>query len=153
MDEPVGAYHGGAVAAPVFAEIAEQILPDLGIVPDIELKAAPGDLVANSARTSAAVVKWREQQEEGEAARKATLPKVEQQDARGSEIVYAAATRNAILMPDLRGQSVRDATRTCAQLGLQIEARGEGRVRRQSPSPGAEIGPRQSVYIEFERVD
>ena len=29
IDEPQGAYHGGDVAAPVFREIAEQILPDL----------------------------------------------------------------------------------------------------------------------------
>ena len=29
IDEPGGAYHGGDVAAPVFRQIAEQILPDM----------------------------------------------------------------------------------------------------------------------------
>src|SRR5438270_7167392 len=38
IDEPQGAYHGGDVAAPVFREIAEQILPELNVVPDVEAK-------------------------------------------------------------------------------------------------------------------
>ncbi len=45
VDEPGGAYHGGDVAAPIFREVAEQILPILGVMPDIETKSAP-DLVA-----------------------------------------------------------------------------------------------------------
>ena len=38
IDEPVGAYHGGEVAAPVFREIADQILPYLNVRPDDEMK-------------------------------------------------------------------------------------------------------------------
>lgn len=34
LDEPVGAHQGGAVAAPVFSEIAEKVLPELNIAPD-----------------------------------------------------------------------------------------------------------------------
>src|ERR1041385_8108255 len=45
IDEPTGAYHGGDVAAPVFREIAENILPILGVEPDIETKSTP-ELVA-----------------------------------------------------------------------------------------------------------
>src|ERR671938_687710 len=41
IDEPAGAYHGGDVAAPVFREIAEQILPELNVEPDTELKNSP----------------------------------------------------------------------------------------------------------------
>ena len=41
IDEPAGAYHGGDVAAPVFREIAELVLPNLGICPDTEIKATP----------------------------------------------------------------------------------------------------------------
>lgn len=38
MDEPKGASRsGGAVAAPVFKEIAENILPELGVTPDAEI--------------------------------------------------------------------------------------------------------------------
>lgn len=42
MDEPaVGARDGGTVSAPVFKAIAEQILPELNIVPDANIKQAP----------------------------------------------------------------------------------------------------------------
>lgn len=38
LDEPVGAHQGGAVASPVFRELAEKILPELNIAPDIDNK-------------------------------------------------------------------------------------------------------------------
>ncbi|HEX5708393.1 MAG TPA: penicillin-binding protein 2, partial [Pyrinomonadaceae bacterium] len=38
IDEPVGAYHGGDVAAPVFRDIAENVLPYLNVEPDAEIK-------------------------------------------------------------------------------------------------------------------
>jgi cell division protein FtsI (penicillin-binding protein 3) len=36
LDEPQGAHTGGEVAAPVFGEIAEKVLPELNIAPDID---------------------------------------------------------------------------------------------------------------------
>ena len=56
-------------------------------------------------------------------------------------------------MPDLRGRSVRDAARVCAQLGLQLEARGEGRALRQDPAAGTEIEAGQVIRIDFGRSD
>ncbi|HET6670038.1 MAG TPA: PASTA domain-containing protein [Pyrinomonadaceae bacterium] len=55
-------------------------------------------------------------------------------------------------MPDLSGRSVRDAARTCARLGLKLEARGEGRATSQNPAPGAELNSGQVVYIDFARA-
>ena len=57
-----------------------------------------------------------------------------------------------MLMPDLRGRSVRDVARTCAQLGLQVEARGEGRVFKQSPAAGSEVSTGQTIYVDFGRL-
>jgi beta-lactam-binding protein with PASTA domain len=93
----------------------------------------------------------REEQARVEETRQATLPKVAGRDERGAEIVYAIATSRAILMPDFRGRSVRDVARACAQLGLQVEAHGEGRAMRQSPSQGTEIESGQVVYLDFAR--
>src|SRR5882724_12113241 len=45
IDEPAGAYHGGDVAAPVFREIAEQVLPDMDVMPDTDFK-NPTELIA-----------------------------------------------------------------------------------------------------------
>jgi cell division protein FtsI (penicillin-binding protein 3) len=148
--EPAGAYHGGDVAAPVFREVAEQILPGLGVMPDIQTQSAP-DLVAQANDNPERAAKLRDEQMQAEQQRRATLPTVDSNGGRGGEVVYAVATKNAMLMPDLRGRSVRDVARTCAQLGLQVEARGEGKVLKQNPSAGTEVSTGQLVYVDFGR--
>lgn len=149
IDEPLGAYHGGEVAAPVFREIAEQILPELSVTPDVDTKAGPA-LIAEASKPSPQLAK--EAQRETEQ-REATLPRVAARNFSGqaSEVVFALATKNAALMPDLRGQSVRDVARMCAQLGLRLEARGEGHATRQSPEAGSEIDSGQLVRVDFSR--
>src|SRR5947208_13847563 len=51
IDEPQGPYHGGDVAAPVFREIAEEILPDLSVTPDVQVK-EDAILIARAAQPS-----------------------------------------------------------------------------------------------------
>jgi penicillin-binding protein 2 len=149
IDEPQGAYHGGDVAAPVFREIAEQILPDLSVSPDTQIKPGP-EAIAQS--FSPAPQKLRDEQTQT-AAREATMPQVAARSFSGQtkEVVFAVATKRAALMPDLRGQSVRDVARTCQQLGLRLEARGEGHAMRQTPEPGAEVDPGLVVRVDFGR--
>jgi beta-lactam-binding protein with PASTA domain len=85
-----------------------------------------------------------------EQTRESTMPSVAARDNKGGEIVYAVAASSAILMPDLRGRSVRDAARACARLGMQVEARGEGgRVVGQTPQAGTELRAGQVIYIDF----
>jgi cell division protein FtsI (penicillin-binding protein 3) len=149
IDEPQGSYHGGDVAAPVFREIAEQILPDLNITPDVEMK--PGrQMIAQVSQPSPQSLKAAQLQSEE---REATLPRVAARNFRGqaSEVVFAVATKRGALMPDLRGQSVRDVARMCAQLGLRLEAHGDGYAQRQIPEPGAELDSGQVVRVEFGR--
>ena len=151
IDEPQGSYHGGDIAAPVFREIAEQILPDLSVPPDVEIK--PGtETIAQTSRPSPQQVKEDQAQTE---AREATLPKVAARTFSGQtkEVVFAVATKRAALMPDLRGQSVRDVARMCQQLGLRLEARGEGHAMRQAPEPGAEVDPGRVVRVDFGRAN
>ncbi|HEV8188467.1 MAG TPA: penicillin-binding transpeptidase domain-containing protein [Pyrinomonadaceae bacterium] len=151
IDEPAGAYHGGDVAAPVFREVAEQVLPTLNVMPDIETKSDP-DLIAQANTNPERAEKIKEEQAQSEEQRKATMPTVDSNGGRSGEVVYAAATKKAMLMPDLRGRSVRDVARACAQLGLQVEARGEGRVTKQNPSAGTEVSTGQLVYVDFGRL-
>jgi cell division protein FtsI/penicillin-binding protein 2 len=154
IDEPGGAYHGGDVAAPVFRQIAEQILPEMGVIPDTDFKSP--ELVAQATQTPAQISKLRkdekrrDQENREQESRAATMPRVTARDNKGGEIVYAAATTSAIVMPDLRGRSVRDVARTCAQLGMQVEAHGDGgRVVGQTPQPGAELRQGQVIYVDF----
>src|SRR5947209_777887 len=135
LDEPVGAHQGGAVAATVFSDIADQILPYLDVMPDNapDAKAPAGQLAANTAgamKASAQAAADAAKGHESGAVETVRLPEVETGTTRGgeiSEVVYAPAGERALLMPDLRGRSVRDVARVCAQLGLELEARGEGR--------------------------
>ena len=160
IDEPAGAYHGGQVAAPVFRQIAEDVLPYLNVMRDAELKinATDGHPVAWSGdlpvpRRNARAV---EENEEESAAPETHLPEVAPRHDAGegvSEVVYAVAGDRTLLMPDLRGQSVRDAARVCAQLGLELEARGEGRALSQFPAVGETVRSGQTVRINFGRSD
>ncbi|HEX8722384.1 MAG TPA: penicillin-binding protein [Pyrinomonadaceae bacterium] len=159
LDEPVGLHQGGQVAAPVFSEIANQVLPYLDVMPDQEpepgtpagqLAAAPARPPAPPTATSGGAAG----EHEGDDAAAANLPVVAEQGAGGiAEVVYASARERALVMPDLRGRSVRDVARICEQLGLELEARGEGRALRQSPEVGAAVNSGQTVRIEFGRSD
>ncbi|MEA2173121.1 MAG: hypothetical protein QOD00_713 [Blastocatellia bacterium] len=157
IDEPKGSYHGGDVAAPVFREIAEQVLPDLNVAPDTELKDAPmHQQIALSPRAAEAMESAHAELQREAEERDATLPQVARKEDRGGmeEVVYAPATRRAVLMPNLRGRSVRDAVNICAALGLQLEAQGDGgRALRQRPEAGAEVHAGQVVEVDFGRKD
>ncbi|HEX7720759.1 MAG TPA: penicillin-binding protein, partial [Pyrinomonadaceae bacterium] len=150
IDEPRGSYHGGDIAAPVFREIAEQVLPELNITPDTEVKSAP-PMIAQLSKASPQQIKEDAAQIER---REETLPKMvaaKSFNGKTSEVVLAMATNRGALMPDLRGQSVRDALRLCAQLGLKLEARGDGFAMQQNPAAGTEVDVGQTVRVDFAR--
>jgi membrane peptidoglycan carboxypeptidase len=157
IDEAVGLHQGGQVAAPVFSSIANQVLPYLEVAPDQEPEAKPTATGQLAAATGAAPVQ--------PTATGAGSPAEDESGARGASglpvvagrgdgvVVYAAATERALLMPDLRGRSVREAARICERLGLELEARGEGRALRQNPEVGSAVASGQTVRIEFGRSD
>ena len=167
IDEPAGSYYGGTVAAPVFRQIAENVLPYLDVAPDTEFKTptdAGQNLALQTTPTEAEGTMHHAPQTSQtaqtspieQASPDAMLPRVEQRQ-RGAggvgEVVYAAAAERALLMPDIRGRSVREAQRICAQLGLELEAHGDGRAVGQSPAAGAHIEAGQTVRVEFGRSD
>jgi cell division protein FtsI (penicillin-binding protein 3) len=150
IDEPQGSYHGGDVAAPVFREIAEQVLPELNVTPDTEVKGLP-QTIAQVSKPSPQQAKQDSIQIER---RQETLPQVvaaKSFNGKAHEVVFAAAANRNPLMPDLHGQSVRDALRMCAQLGLKLEAHGDGFAAQQAPAAGTEIDPGQTVRVDFAR--
>src|SRR5438105_1841358 len=150
IDEPQGSIYGGDVAAPVFREIAEQVLPEMNVTPDTELKSAP-PLIAQISKASPQQGKEDAAQAAGreESLRKVVASK--SFNGQTNEVVFAMATNRGALMPDLRGQSVRDALRMCAQLGLKLEARGDGFATQQNPAAGTEVGVGQTVRVDFTR--
>jgi cell division protein FtsI (penicillin-binding protein 3) len=155
IDEPVGAYHGGDTAAPVFREIADMVLPYLDVTPDDEFRpgveqGAPRPVAQASAPLPATGGSPQAADGDESAGPSVVAPRVADGGA-GGEVIYAASVNRALLMPDLRGRSVRDVARICAQLGLELEARGEGRALSQSPAVGARLETGQVVRVEFGR--
>ncbi|HVF68107.1 MAG TPA: penicillin-binding transpeptidase domain-containing protein [Pyrinomonadaceae bacterium] len=161
MDDPEGAHQGGQVAAPVFSEIANQILPYLDVMPDTGPDAptpnAQGQLASNTTPARIAPAQApadASAEDKSVAVENSGLPEVAGGRAGGvGEVVYAPAAERALLMPNLRGRSVRDAAIICSRLGLELEARGDGRALRQSPEAGAAVAAGQTVRIEFGRSD
>lgn len=147
VDEPVGLHQGGTVAAPVFRDIAERILPLLGVAPDTQFDDG------KSLQTLIAKANDADDGFGNENIPEALAVKTDDNANDAGEVIYAASAERALLMPNLRGRSVRDAARICAQLGLQMEAQGEGRVVRQEPNNGAQIEIGQIVKIDFARND
>jgi cell division protein FtsI (penicillin-binding protein 3) len=138
IDEPKGAYYGGEVAAPVFRDIAERVLPVLGIAPDLQFNSVD-QFIARSNDISSE--NWNN--------RKKLLPTVVQSSTKAEEIVYAASNGKALIMPDLKGKSVRDVANICAQLGLQLKANGDGQAMSQMPTAGASVKAGQIVQVKF----
>jgi cell division protein FtsI (penicillin-binding protein 3) len=54
-------------------------------------------------------------------------------------------------VPSFIGKSLRAAIETAQEAGVQIDARGSGIAREQSPPPGSRIGPGMKVVVKFRR--
>jgi cell division protein FtsI (penicillin-binding protein 3) len=114
LDAPhAGGSSGGVVSAPIFKRIAESALRYLGVPPTIN--PAPPVLVAR-------------RDDSGPQPTAAVEPPVVNLVADGPGT-----------LPDLRGMSAREATRTLVKLGLTARLAGDGFVVAQDPQPGSPI--------------
>jgi len=125
IDEPQGRYHGGQVAAPVFAQIARQALEYLEVVPDKE-----NSLFADS--------------------RKETIspPPLAKQTDIYSGIRRRRQTQYKV-MPNLHGKSMRQVLRELSGSGLHVELKGSGFAVSQNPAVGKKIPPERICTVWF----
>jgi cell division protein FtsI (penicillin-binding protein 3) len=129
IDEPKGDKYGGLVAAPAFKEIAEQALPQLGVVPVHRVPIEVAD--AKPLPTAPAAVH-----------------SSEVEDDEPEEVFLAGA--NEAIVPNLAGLGARDAARALAEVELEPSLQGSGRTVTQVPSAGAVVprGTKVSVRLE-----
>ena len=124
IDEPRGEYHGGAVAAPVFARIARQVLLYRGIHPENEAPHRwPGERLARSI----------------DGVTGGGVPRALPRTAATTHAPDSEVARAAGRVPDFAGLSARQAVVRSATLGLAIGLHGQGFVARQSPPAGTPI--------------
>lgn len=163
VDEPHGQYYGGEVAAPVFRNIAQKTLRCLSILPDQELKPNQRNRKPGESSLATNVPNLSEDQFEpldsaSEMERSVSLevtepsmPAVltEAQDKlledNGSE------ETGAIMVPDLRGRSLRTAVSEVNKLGLSLSPHGSGFVIEQSPGPATRVYPGARIVVRLNR--
>jgi cell division protein FtsI (penicillin-binding protein 3) len=131
IDSPHGnGYTGGVVAAPVFKRIAEAAMRQLGIAPTVN--ALPPVLVA------------RHDSGAEQAIQRADAPPADVVDAAISPV-------EAGIMPDLRGQSAREALRTLTRIGAAARMTGQGVVVEQSPAAGEPLASGEVGVLRLSR--
>jgi cell division protein FtsI (penicillin-binding protein 3) len=129
LDTPRGAANqGGDVAAPLFARVAEAALRILAVPPD------------DAGRVLRAVATAPEN----------VSPAAYRPQAASSP-AETAFPEEPGLMPDLRGQSAREAAIAAARRGLVVELHGSGQVVAQTPEPGVEIEPGNTCVLTLGR--
>jgi cell division protein FtsI (penicillin-binding protein 3) len=144
VDEPHHGFHGGEIAAPVFARIALPALQYLGVMPE------DGGVVLDRGAEIQASLRGLESLPSlprGALSRRSAQRGRGAQAARFVPLAASAPRRRAAgnseevsEMPDLSGRSLREATVLLAQIGLSPRIAGRGAlVGSQTPAPGAEI--------------
>lgn len=153
LDSPPGLYHGGEVAAPVFRNVAEQVLAYLNVPPDRpflpataprQQRAAVRDFIpqllegaywtpaiANSTSAFTPLREWGPYEASNGAAR-------------------VILTRDeSVEVPNLLGKSVRTVVEECSRAGLEVVLVGSGVALEQTPPPGTRLPRRSKLRVKF----
>jgi len=158
MDEPQGGHLGGAVAAPIFKEIAEQSLRYLHVPPTAPIAAKAGEAKASDVKAKGAAAPAAkavaDADEVGGEAPATDLPLDD--DALGDDPALAEkwdevagaeggrserAPAERVIVPDFVGLSLGQAIHAARKSGVELafddpEGRATGVALRQRPAPG-----------------
>jgi cell division protein FtsI (penicillin-binding protein 3) len=176
LDSPVGQYHGGQVAAPVFVPVVTEALRFRDVPPSLPLPPAeapsplvPDEFLADFTRDPVEDLSAGEPPPTGMPADRLTIvvaagmpvrsPRTETADASatpGSMGATRAAEKVNLLVaasvvPDFDGRTVREVAAQSSALGFQLQVQGSGSARRQWPEAGTPVYRGQQVRVEFRR--
>ncbi|MDF2928038.1 stage V sporulation protein D [Anaerospora sp.] len=166
IDEPVGLYYGGQIAAPVFGAVMKDVLPYIKLTPQIQVAAKDGKemhtevpQVINLPVSEASKLL----QKAGltvrleEAGERVTdqIPKPGSRVPKGTNVLlYTDNSRylsGEVTVPDCLGLSLTDAANVLTDVGLMINPAGTGNtIVRQEPPPGSKAMPGVSIHVFFE---
>lgn len=175
IDEPQGAYYGGQIAAPVFGQVMKDVLQYLKIPMQAEHALPPTnnnaagpkfdlkvELVVPSLINLEVAVAEKMAKDaglvlilEGQGARVVDqLPKPGSKVAGGTHVLaylepHFAQAQTLITVPDMRGKSLSQAGELLGQIGLIIEASGNGQAVSQEPGPGTKVSAGSVIRVQF----
>ena len=131
IDSPSnGQYYGGAVAAPVFKTIAEEVLRYLQIGQNLN---APLPVI---------VARWDTENQ---------VRPLEVGSSRSQEVEYKRARRGKEEMPDLHGLSARQVLKVLSLEGIWVRLVGDGFAIKQFPTAGAPLPKGVPGVVWFSR--
>lgn len=167
IDEPsAGLYYGGEVASPVAGEIFRETLRHLDYKPEMAEEDRGIDVIVPEIRDMTV-------REAKALLEEHTLEMVlETQSALGEEAViidlfpkpgttvpqtshiitytgYEAEATGLVLVPDLRGKTIREVNTIVSNRDLQLKITGSGLAVEQSPSPGTLLEPDSLINVRF----
>jgi len=147
LDSPEGPYHGGQVGGPVFKRIAEQVMAYLDVPQDIP---APWEVetAKNPRPEPMGIARETSGADHIEPDVEATTAK---SNSQASASTVALSVEEAVVVPNILGQTVRAATEMCSRSGLVPELIGSGLALEQSPQAGTRVLRGSRVEIRFGR--
>jgi cell division protein FtsI (penicillin-binding protein 3) len=136
VDEPIGAHHGGDVAAPVFKRVAEQVLRYMSVPPDVPLYAPQYKI-------------------KQEPERPAKPPVIEPPAAKYIVANFSPRSTDEswelgdITVPNFEGKSLRQVTEESLKAGLRLQSIGSGAAVQQMPPAGVSVRAGARVQVRF----
>jgi len=119
VDEPEAKKYGGLVAAPVFREVGAWSLNHLRVIPDVRMVRADELVESGNSRNS------------------------------GSSLHVEVSQEGPGLLPDFRGQTMREVLRGGRSLGVSVLVDGTGLAVAQKPEPGSPLSNVTQVSVSF----
>lgn len=167
IDEPVGIYYGGQIAAPVFGAAIRDIMEYLKVAPRLPENSDPEQqethITVPSVINLSVADAMKALQKAGLNARVEEtgdrvadqIPKPGSRIPKGTNVlVYTLTPRYGIgevTVPDCIGRSLQDAANLLGQVGLSIAPSGSGsKVVKQDPLPGSKVpnGTGITIFLE-----
>ena len=119
VDEPEAKKYGGLVAAPVFREVGAWSLNHLRVIPDVRMVRADELVESGNSRNS------------------------------GSSLHVEVSQEGPGLLPDFRGQTMREVLIGGRSLGVSVLVDGTGLAVAQKPEPGSPLSKVTEVSVSF----
>ncbi|SEO37269.1 stage V sporulation protein D [Propionispora vibrioides] len=168
IDEPVGMYYGGQIAAPVFGSAMKDILQYLQVQPKLAEKPTgveqkphvdvPGviNLLPDEAKAQLAKLDLTGIVEENGERIVDQIPKPGSKVPAGSKVLlYTSTPRynwSEVTVPDCQGLSGEEAARILGEIGLSVRPVGDSKaqVTSQEPPVGSKVPSGSIVTVYFE---
>jgi cell division protein FtsI (penicillin-binding protein 3) len=147
VNKPQGAYYGGAVAGPVFKEVAEKVYALYTDPEDIKEEdkqyAAIPEVKNGLSRDLIKVLNSLDVDTNGKRPSTLVSKAINEEDA----IKLVEYDINEDNVPDVRGMAPSDAVYLLESAGLAVRVNGVGKVRNQSMKPGTIFKKGQSITL------